>query len=173
MGGFLYTTSFSGTFYVSIACISAIVSVGVICIVVIGILRILGINYSPARFQHLLTAHLELYLFRFRSVFVDNLAQYGGGGELTVRIEHADESLGDEVIDVRLHIGESGWWNPGWDDGVVVGHLAVIEYLLALRQLLAGGCELLDERQVFLLTGYSLPGSHHSESADISDRYRL
>lgn len=39
-----------------------IVSVGVICIVVIGILRILGIDYAPARFQNFLTAHLELYL---------------------------------------------------------------------------------------------------------------
>ena len=38
---------------------------------------------------------------------------------------------------------------------MVVGHLAVIENLLALRQLFAGGCELLDEREVFLLTGYS------------------
>ena len=37
---------------------------------------------------------------------------------------------------------------------MVVGYLAVIENLLALRQLLAGGCELLDERQIFLLTGY-------------------
>ncbi len=123
-------------------------------IIVIGILRILGIDYSPAWFQNLLTAHLELYLFRFWPVFVDDLAQYGGGREFTIRIEHADESLGDEIIDVCLHIGESGWRNTGWDDGVVVGHLAVIEYLLALRQLLAGGCELLDEREVFLLTGY-------------------
>ena len=32
--------------------------------------------------------------------------------------------------------------------------IGVIENLLALRQLLAGGCELLDERQVSLLTGY-------------------
>ena len=37
---------------------------------------------------------------------------------------------------------------------MVIGYLAVIEYLLALRQLLAGGCELLDEWEVFLLTGY-------------------
>ena len=37
---------------------------------------------------------------------------------------------------------------------MVIGHLAVIENLLALRQLLAGGCELLDEREVFLLAGY-------------------
>ena len=130
------------------------VSVGVICIVVIGILRILGIDYSPARFENLLTAYLELYLLRFGSVFVDDFAQYGGGREFTVRIEHADESLGDEIIDIRLHIGESGWRNSGWDDGVVIGYLAVIEYLLALRQLLAGGCELLDEWEVFLLTGY-------------------
>ena len=131
-----------------------IVSVGIICIVVICILRILGIDYAPARFQNFLAAHLELYLFRLGSVFVDDLAQYGGGREFTIRIEHADESLGDEIIHVCLHIGESGWRNTGWDDGVVVGYLAVIEYLLALRQLLAGGGELLDERQIFLLTSY-------------------
>ena len=39
-----------GTVSVSIACISAIISVGIISIVVIGILRILGIDYAPARF---------------------------------------------------------------------------------------------------------------------------
>ena len=143
-----------GTVSVSISCISTIVSVGIISIVIIGILRILGIDYSPAWFQNLLTAHLELNLFWFWTFFVDDLAQYGGGREFAIRIEHADESLGDEIIDIRLHIGESGWRNTGWDDGVVVGYLAVIENLLALRQLLAGGCELLDERQVFLLTGY-------------------
>ena len=35
---------------------------------------------------------------------------------------------------------------------MVIGYLAVIEYLLALRQFLADCCELLDEREVFLLT---------------------
>ena len=35
---------------------------------------------------------------------------------------------------------------------MVVGNLAVIENLLALRQFLADCCELLDEREVFLLT---------------------
>ena len=35
---------------------------------------------------------------------------------------------------------------------MVVGYLAVIENLLALRQFLADCCELLDEREVFLLT---------------------
>ena len=35
---------------------------------------------------------------------------------------------------------------------MVVGYLAIIENLLALRQFLADCCELLDEREVFLLT---------------------
>ena len=37
----------------------------------------------------------ELYLFRFWTIFVDDFAQYGGGREFTIRIEHADEALGD------------------------------------------------------------------------------
>ena len=132
--------------------VSAIVSVGIIsCIIVIGIFRILRIDNSPSWFQNFLAAYLEFDFLWFRPIFIDDFAQYGGCGEFTIRIEHTDKTFGDKVIDICLHIGESCRWNTCWDDGMVVGHLTIIKYLLAFRQLFSGSGELLDKREILLL----------------------
>ena len=101
--------------------------VGVVCSIVVGVLRFLVIQNAPSRVVYLLAADLK--------VNVLNLAHNRGCGELAVGIEHADEAAGYQVVDVTLEVGEVRSRNAGGDDGVVVGYLRRVEHLLALWQL--------------------------------------
>ena len=52
-----------------------------------------------------------------------------GGGKSAVGIEHGDEALHNEVVDIALHIGETVGQNAGGNDGVVIGDFGIVEHL--------------------------------------------
>ena len=104
----------------------------------ISVLVGLGIDQPPAGTEYGLARHLELDVL--------HLAQHGGGGKLAVGIEGCDETPGDEVVDVALHVAQVHGGHTRGDDGMVVGHLGGVEHLLRLGQLLPGQC--LHERLV-------------------------
>ena len=122
-----------------------------LAVLLVSVLRVSGIDGAPSRVEDFLAAHLEFHFLHLAVVRVLHLAHHGGGGELAVGVEGADEPLGYQVVYVCLHVGESRRRNACGDDGMVVGHLAAVEHLLALGQLLAEGGELLYHGQVFLL----------------------
>ena len=71
----------------------------------------------------------------------------GGGGKSAVGIEHGNEALHDEVVDIALHIGEPLRQHPSGDDGVVIGDFGVVKHLFRLAQgSMAQGFEPLCER---------------------------
>ena len=78
----------------------------------------------------LLAAHLEFDAVRF--------ARHRCGGELAVRIEYGNEAAGNQVEHPFLHIRKSLRLYARRDDGMVVGHLGIVEHFLRLEQLLAG-----------------------------------
>ena len=80
----------------------------------------------PSGFEDLLTCHLKLLLI--------HLAQHGGGGKLTVGIEHADEALGNQVVHLPLEIRQVRGLHTRRDNSMVVGHLRGVEHLLGFLQ---------------------------------------
>ena len=99
----------------------------------------LGEEHAPTFFDNHLTTGAEGDASRFT---ID-----GGGGKSAVGIEHGDEALHDEVVDIALHIGEPLWQHTCGDDGVVVGDFGVVKHLFRLAQgSMAQGFEPLRER---------------------------
>ena len=84
-----------------------------------------GKDYSPARLQNLLAGCLE-----FHFVY---LSQYRSCGEFAVWIKDCDETACYQVEYPLLHIGQSLRLHTGRDNGMVVGHLRVIEYLFRFQ----------------------------------------
>src|SRR3712207_9191725 len=80
----------------------------------------------PARIEYLFARCFELYAIYF--------AQYGCGGELTIRIENADKAACNEVEYMAFHVAQSLRNYAGRDDGMVIGHLRRVKYLLAFGQ---------------------------------------
>ena len=80
----------------------------------------------PSGFEDLLTRHLKL-------LFI-HLAQHGGGGKLTVGIEHADEALGNQVIYLPLEIRQVGGLHARRDNGMVISHFRGVEHFLGFLQ---------------------------------------
>ena len=86
---------------------------------------------APARFQKLFAGGLELDAFDF--------AQDGSRGELAVGIEHGDEAARYQVEDAAFQFRQVLRVLAGGDDGVVVGHLRVVEHFLRFQQ--GGACQ--------------------------------
>ena len=78
----------------------------------------------------------------------------GRGGKFAIGIEHADETHGNEVEDALFALCQSHHGHARWDDGVVIGHLAAVKHLFALRQLFADGRQLMNGCFVFGLAIY-------------------
>ena len=57
-----------------------------------------------------------------------------GGGKAAIGIEHGDEALHNEVVDIALHIGETVGLNASGDDGVVIGDFGIVEHLFRFAQ---------------------------------------
>ena len=57
-----------------------------------------------------------------------------GGGKSAIGIEHGDEALHNEVVDIALHIGETVGQNASGDDGVVIGDFGIVEHLFRFAQ---------------------------------------
>ena len=57
----------------------------------------------------------------------------GCGGKFAIGIEHADETHGNEVEDVLFALRQPHHGHTRWDNGVVIGHLAAVKHLFALR----------------------------------------
>ena len=129
----------------------AVVAVRLLVVGVFVVVGILGIHISPAWFKYFLAAHFEFHLLFFTVSLADYFAQDGCGRELAVRIKDTDEALGNEVVHIGFHICKSRGWHSCRDDGMVVGHFAVVEHLFALGQFLSCCCQLLYQGQVFLL----------------------
>ena len=64
----------------------------------------------------------------------------GGRREFAVRVEHRDEAPGYQVEYPFFHVAEALRLYARRDDGMVVGHLAVVEYLLRLEERFPGQC---------------------------------
>ena len=92
--------------------------------VVVCRLHVFGVDVAPPRVEYCLPAHFKFH--------VAGLAYHGGGGKLAVRIEHADEAARHQVVDVALHVGESGGGYARGYDGVVVGHFRRVEHFFRL-----------------------------------------
>ena len=90
------------------------------------VFHVFGKYHTPSRFQDLLTGDFKFYFIHF--------AHYGGSRNLTVGIEHSYKTASYQIIDTTLHIGQVLSINSGRDDGMVVRHLRVIEYLFRLWQ---------------------------------------
>ena len=81
-------------------------------------------DHTPPWLEDFLPRGLEFYLAR--------CALDTRRADEAVGIEGCDEVAGDEVEDLRLHLGEPRGRLPCGDDGVVVGDLLVVKDLLAL-----------------------------------------
>ena len=89
----------------------------------------LVIEITPAGFENLLARGLEAILA--------HLGHYGCRIEFTIRIKGGDKADGNQVIDA-LFLGRHSDGcrvDIGGNDGMVVGHLAVVKHLFALGQL--------------------------------------
>ena len=85
------------------------------------ILLFLCEHHSPSLFQDLLSRHLEFYRIR--------LAYHRSGRELTVRIEHSDETPCNKVVNRFLHIRKFTRLHTRRNNGMVVRYLRIIEHL--------------------------------------------
>ena len=104
------------------------------------------IERAPARFENFFAR-----CFKRNAIY---LTLNGRGGKFAIGIEHADETHGNEVEDVLFALCQSRHRNSCWDDGVVIGHLAAVKHLFALRQLFADGRQLMNGCFVFGLAIY-------------------
>ena len=82
-------------------------------------------HHPPSRLHDFLARCLEGYAVA--------LAQHGGGAGLAFGVEHGDESAHDEVIYLLLRVRQRLGIHACGDDGMVVGHLLVVEHLLRLQ----------------------------------------
>ena len=106
-----------------------------------------GIDRPPTRIYYLLPRNLELHFL--------HLSRHGGGGELAIGIEHADEAARYQIVHIRFHISKPSRNHARGNDSVVVCHLRGIKHLLALGQLLPPACQRLHQGQISLLGTYA------------------
>jgi hypothetical protein len=87
------------------------------------VLRLLAVDRQPARVDQHLAVGLEVVLGAGGA----HLADARGDEELGRRVEHRDEALDDQVVELGLDLGERLRRLQRGDDGEVVGDLGVVE----------------------------------------------
>ena len=98
------------------------------------IVRLISRHARRARCRHVAPARLENLLARSAEVHAGGLARDGRCGEFTVGIEVLDKTAANQVVHVALHVGQRVSRHARGDNGVVVGHLRIVEHLFALAQ---------------------------------------
>ena len=101
-----------------------VVLIGRVFVIIFLIIVLLLEKDTPSILQNLLTRCLKRNF--------GSLAQHGGVGDDTVGVEGGNKAADDEVEHLFLVVGEVGVELARWDDGVVVGYLAIVENFLAL-----------------------------------------
>ncbi len=95
------------------------------------VLRFLAVDGQPARVDQHLAVGLELQFLWATVEPGRHLGDAGGDHELGARVEHRDEALDHQVIELGLDLGQALGCLQRRDDGEVVADLAVVENALA------------------------------------------
>ena len=97
-----------------------------VIIFIIGriISRLFFENNTPSRIQYLFSGYFKFYFSGF--------SQHGCCGYFTIRIKNSDEAACDQIVNLAFVFADGCCSYTCWNDSMVVGNLAVVEYFFRL-----------------------------------------